>query len=294
MLLMSVLQSGPAAAADAYRIEHVNGGVYRFVDDRHRSVFLVTDDGILLTDPQNAAAAHWLKDELRRRFDRPVRYVVYSHNHSDHVYGAEVFEGSGTTFVAHQLAKQDIVATRADTVVPQLTFDRSLTISLGSSDVDLRYHGPNDGRGSISMLFRRERVLFVVDWIVLGRMPWQKLWSYDIQGMINSTRDVLGLDFDTFVGGHGDVGTRQDVRRYLSYLEALYAAVIDGIHAGKSLDELKRDIRLDDYRDLTNYEDWLPLNVEGVFERLMEESGVGWRPPATDTAQSDPEQELIP
>ncbi len=43
-----------------------------------------------------------------------------------------------------------------------------------------------------------EKVLFVVDWIVLGRMPWKKLWSYDIQGMINSTRDALNLDFDVF------------------------------------------------------------------------------------------------
>ena len=109
-------------------------------------------------------------------------------------------------------------------------------------------------------------------------MPWQKLWSYDIQGMINSTKQVLALDFDVFVGGHADIGSKADVKRYLNYIEDLYAAVIDGIHLGKSLDQLKQSIKLDTYNDFKQYEEWLPLNIEGVYERLMEESGMGWRP----------------
>ena len=128
------------------------------------------------------------------------------------------------------------------------------------------------------MLFQPEKLLFVVDWVVVGRMPWQKLWSYDIQGVINSTRDVLDLDFEVFVGGHADIGDKADVRRYLSYMEELYAAVIDGIHAGKNLEEMKQSITLDNYSDFKQYDEWLPLNIEGVHERLMEESGMSWRP----------------
>lgn len=134
----------------------------------------------------------------------------------------------GTTFIAQELAKQDIVTTRAKTVIPDVTFKDAMDIDLGNHVVELRYHGPNDGRGSISVRVMPERVLFVVDWIVLGRMPWQKLWSYDIQGVINSTREVQNLDYDVFVGGHGTVGTKADVARYLRYMETLYAKVIDG------------------------------------------------------------------
>lgn len=277
LFVLTVFAGAPVLAGD-YRIENVAGNVYRFIDDRHRSVFLVTDAGILMTDPLNADAARWLKAELKRRFDVPVKYVVYSHNHSDHIYGAEAFREPGTVFISHELAKQDIQLTGANTIIPDVTFKQAMTVSLGDSTVELRYHGPNDGRGSISMLFGPEKVLFVVDWIVLGRMPWQKLWSYDIQGMINSTGEVLDLDFETFVGGHADTGTKSDVRDYQTYLQTLYAAVIDGIHAGKSLDQLKQDIKLDRYRDLDNYDAWLPLNIEGVYERLMEESGMSWRP----------------
>lgn len=270
-------------AAD-YTIEPIAEDVYRFVDDRHRSVFMVTDAGIIMTDPMNPKAAKWLKQEFATRFNKPVRYVIYSHNHSDHIYGGEVgevgevFEAPGVDFVAQRLAAVDIELTRAKAVQPNITFDDEMTLSLGGKTVELRYHGPNDGRGSISMRFLPSKTLFVVDWIVLGRMPWKQLWSYDIHGMINSTRDVLELDFVQMVGGHADVGDKAAVREYLHYLETLYAAVVDGIHQGKSLETLQKEIRLPEFSHLRNYDDWIEQNIAGVHERLMEESGMGWRP----------------
>lgn len=268
----------PRAQAEEYALEEIRSGVYRFSDDTHRSLVVVGEKEILLVDTLNREAAETLRDTLKKRFDKPVRYVVFSHNHSDHIYGAETFRQPGTTFIAQELAKQDIVTTRAKTVIPDVTFKDAMDIDLGNHVVELRYHGPNDGRGSISVRVMPERVLFVVDWIVLGRMPWQKLWSYDIQGVINSTREVQNLDYDVFVGGHGTVGTKADVARYLRYMETLYAKVIDGIQDGKSLEQMQKAIRIDDYRDVPKYEEWLPLNIEGVHKRLMEESGMGWRP----------------
>lgn len=268
----------PRAQAEGYALEEVRTGIYRYYDDTHRSLVVVGESDILLVDTLNRSAAENLRDLLKDRFNKPIRYVVFSHNHSDHIYGGEVFSQPGTTFISQELAKQDIVTTRTRTVVPDLTFKDALNVDLGNHVVELRYHGPNDGRGSISVRVMPEKVVFVVDWIVLGRMPWQKLWSYDIQGVINSTREVQSLDYDVFVGGHGSTGTKADVTNYLRYMELLYAQVIDGIQSGKSLDLLKRDIRLDEYKRLPYYQEWLPLNVEGVYERLMEESGMGWRP----------------
>ncbi len=262
----------------AYEIEQVTDKLYRFIDDRHRSVFLVTHEGIILTDPLNPKAARWLKQALAKRFDKPVKYVIYSHNHSDHIYGGEVFDQPGVTFIAHELVKQDIQITRAKTRLPDTTFTDQMNIQLGNARVELRYHGPNDGRGSISMLFPEERSLFVVDWIVLGRMPWRKLWSYDIRGMINSTREVLSLDFDTFIGGHADVGSKAEIVAYLDYLESLQQVVVEGILAGKSLEQIQQTQALDRFSHLPFFTPWLKLNIEGVYERMMEESGMGWRP----------------
>ena len=264
-------------STQALEIEDLGDGLYRFIDDRHRSVFLITPQGAIVTDPLNKKAATWLNEQIKSRFNVPVKYVIYSHNHSDHIYGAEVFKSPQTTFVAHKLSAQDIKNTQMKTVTPDLTFDDELVLTLGDSNVKLNYHGPNDGRGSISMLFEKQKTLFVVDWILIGRMPWQKLWSYDIQGMINSTKTVLNYDFDTFVGGHADIGNKADVKRYLSYIEQLYSQVTAGALAGKTLDEIKQNIKLDEFKDFRQYQAWLPLNIEGVYERLMEESGMGWR-----------------
>ncbi|ATC87635.1 MBL fold metallo-hydrolase [Pseudoalteromonas arctica] len=264
-------------ATQAYEIEDLGDGLHRFIDDRHRSVFLITPEGAIVTDPLNKKAATWLNEQIKTRFNVPVKYVIYSHNHSDHIYGAEVFKSPHTTFIANKLAAQDIKNTQMKTVTPSLTFDDELLLTLGDSTVKLNYHGPNDGRGSVSILFEKQKTLFVVDWIVIGRMPWQKLWSYDIQGMINSTQAVLKYDFDTFVGGHADIGSKADVARYLSYLELLYSQVTAGVLAGNTLDEIKQNVKLDQFSDFKQFDAWLPLNIEGVYERLMEESGMGWR-----------------
>jgi len=114
---------------------------------------------------------------------------------------------------------------------------------------------------------------------VLGRMPYKDLPGYDIHGMIASTQAVLeGPRFDLFIGGHGEAGTRADVKRYLAYLEALYGAVRDGMLAGKTKAELQDEIRLPKYSDLRMYEEWLPMNVAGVYDTLMDMSYFHARP----------------
>jgi glyoxylase-like metal-dependent hydrolase (beta-lactamase superfamily II) len=281
-LVISVMALGLAAGTCAGEperaIEELRDGVYRFTEDRHSSVFMVTDEGVVVTDPLNAGAARWLRDEIARRFDQPVRYVIYSHNHSDHVYGGEVFDGEGAVFVSHRLAKEDLARTKAETRIPDVTFDDEKIIELGGKSVHLRYHGPNDGRGSISMLFQPAGVLFVVDWITLDRMPWQKLWSFDVDGMTQSIGEVEAMDFDLIAPGHGPVGTKEKIAVIRRYLEALRGAVIEEILAGKELEEMQKDIRLDEFRRLAHYEEWLPANIEGMWKELMNESGMSWRP----------------
>jgi glyoxylase-like metal-dependent hydrolase (beta-lactamase superfamily II) len=240
---------------------------------------MVTKEGLFLTDPISEKAASYLRGELTDRFNVPIRYLAYSHNHVDHILGGQILADKGVAVVAHSYAAEDIIWTHVPTAVPNLTFQEELTVKLDDSRVELRYHGPNNGRGSISMRFLPANVLYVVDWIVIGRMPYRDLLGYDIHGMIRSTREVLaGNPFDLFVGGHADTGTRKDVKRYLGYLEALYAAVRDGMLAGKTLKTLQAEIRLPDYADLRMYEEWLPLNVAGVYKTLVEMSYFNFRP----------------
>jgi glyoxylase-like metal-dependent hydrolase (beta-lactamase superfamily II) len=102
--------SGNARAQEARRsIVKIAGDLYRFQNNTHFSVFLVTREGIIATDPINAGAAQWLKAEIDRRFSRPVKYVIYSHHHPDHVSGGSVFADTAI-FVAHEKTKPAILA----------------------------------------------------------------------------------------------------------------------------------------------------------------------------------------
>lgn len=272
-----------AAEQPTYTIENVKGNVYRFVAGHYRSAFLVTDEGIIVTDPLGAEAAKYLSKALKKRFNLPVRYMIYSHNHVDHTQGGEIFAEAGAIVIAHQYAAEDLEWTQAPTAMPSMTFRDEMTVELGKHQVKLRYHGPNNGRGSISMRFLPENVIHVVDWIVLGRMMYQDLPGYDIHGVIRSTREVLAMElFDILIGGHADMGSREDVEHYLGYIESLYDAVRDGMLAGKSLQQLQQEVRLPEYSDLKMYEEWLPLNVAGVHRTLNDMSYFNLR---TDISQ---------
>ncbi len=83
------------------QIRPITGNLYRAGNGLWHSIFLVTDDGIILADPLNPAFATWLKTQLDEQFDVPVKYVIYSHSHFDHVEGAAVFADTAT-IIAHE------------------------------------------------------------------------------------------------------------------------------------------------------------------------------------------------
>jgi glyoxylase-like metal-dependent hydrolase (beta-lactamase superfamily II) len=279
--------SSPAYAQEQEMraIEAVSDGLYRWTSGTYHSVFLVHAGGIVVGDPLNREAAAWLKSELARRFpDKPITHVIYSHNHSDHAYGGEVLDGPGVWFIAHELARADLVRTKARARIPDTVFSDRMTLNLGEGQtIDLAYHGSNNGRGSISMLFGPQKVLHVVDWIVLGRLPYRKLQGYDLAGMIESTHAALDMDFATFVGGHADIGDKSDVRRYLSYIEALHDGVRDGILAGRSLDRIRQDLTLAEFSDLKQFDAWRTENIEGAYHTLVDDHYLTMRPEVPET-----------
>ena len=83
---------------------------------------------------------------------------------------------------------------------------------------------------------------------------------------------------DVIAPGHGPVGGKEKAAEIRLYLEALRAAVIEKILEGKELEEMQKEIRLDEFRHLANYEKWLPADIEGMWKELMNESGMAWRP----------------
>ena len=85
-----------------HSVKNMGDGLYVFRWWVYRNIFLVTDEGVIVIDPMNPKAANLLLGEIRKITDKPVKYVVYSHNHHDHISGGMVFKDQGATFIAHK------------------------------------------------------------------------------------------------------------------------------------------------------------------------------------------------
>ncbi len=244
-------------------ITKIKGDVYRYQHNAHYSVFMVTDDGIIVTDPISEEAATWLNGELKSRFNKPIKYLIYSHDHADHITGGAAF-GDDVMVVGHRLTKKAIVENNRAAVVPDLTFQEKLTLSLGGKEIQLLYPGKSHSDNCIIMYFPEEKVVFVVDFITVNRLPYTTLNGNYMPEWVEAIKMVEELDFDIIAPGHAGLGTKEDVVRHREYIQELYRLVLEGVNAGRSLDQLKASIKLPQYQDFIQYENWLPLNIEGM------------------------------
>lgn len=250
-------------------ITRLAGDVYRFRNNLHYSVFAVTPAGIIVTDPINADAAEWLRAELARRFNLPIKYLILSHDHADHITGGQVFADAGAVVVAHENARTQIIEERRPIAVPAVTFTDRMTIELGGTVVELSWVGRNHSDNSIVMRFPRERLLFAVDFIPVESVGFRDFPTSWIEDWIESLKRVEQMDFDVLVPGHGKVGRKEHVRMFRDYLEDLRGQVLRYAREGKSLDEIKTLVNGSKYAQWASFKDWFPLNVEGMYRQIQ-------------------------
>src|SRR6267142_4679026 len=99
-------------------IGKLTGEVYYARMDDYVSVFMVTPEGIILAEPIGTEMATWLKGEMARRFNVPVKYVIYSHYHWDHASGGAVYADTAR-FIGHENMLKALAMPPAGTPLPQ-------------------------------------------------------------------------------------------------------------------------------------------------------------------------------
>lgn len=270
-----LLVQGPGGSAQQSRpddeITKLANDVYLFRHQFHQSIFITTPKGVIVTDPINSDAAAWLKAEINKLTDQPVRYVVYSHHHNDHITGGSVFAETAH-FVSHAAARANILqAADPKTPVPDLTFTDRMVIDLGGKRVELIYTGKNHSDNSLVVLLPQDRLLFAVDFIPVETVAYRTMRSDYPDEWIESLKQVEQLDFDVLVPGHGKIGKKEHVRLFRDYLEDLRAAVQEQVQKGLSAEETKKTVKLPKYEQWQRYADWFPENVEGMYRYLSEQ-----------------------
>ena len=244
--------------------------VYIFRYNRHQSMFIVTPDGVIVTDPigLRRPAAQAYIEEIRKITPARIKYVIYSHPHFDHIAGGQPFKDLGATFVAHRNAKDRIVALNApDVVVPDEVVDGMRTINLGGTTLELIYLGKNHSNGNLVMRLPKERIIFTVDWIPLQSLPFRGMADTYLPDIEDGLKQLIAMDWDRLIPGHPgpdgrQTGTKDDARTALGYLQDLSAAVKKAADEHKCLNDAVRDIKLPKYEKFANYDAYLPMNIE--------------------------------
>lgn len=121
-------------SAPPSEVQQIAENVYAFVSGGYVSLFIVTDEGVIATDPGSQgdpSRAEAYKAAIASITDQPVRYVVYSHSHADHATGGGVFADTAT-FVSHANAVEKIAELNdPNTPAPTIAFTDKMSITLG-------------------------------------------------------------------------------------------------------------------------------------------------------------------
>ena len=218
-----------------HEVTEIGPGYYSFRYTGTRNVFLVTREGVIATDPIEPEAARLMREAIRQITPLPVKYVVYSHQHWDHVRGGQVFKDEGAVFVSHaRCAAHFRDLPEPDIVMPDLLFDTDrYELRLGERTLTLRYLGVNHGDCLVVMTPDHVDIPFIVDLGTAGGMPLPFIPDYSLHHWVRSLRELEGWSFTHYVGGHGiPLAPKARLAERREYVEALLAETRAALDAG--------------------------------------------------------------
>jgi glyoxylase-like metal-dependent hydrolase (beta-lactamase superfamily II) len=273
--LLAMAMMGVGAAQQAQRppfattkVEGTNN-VYIFRNGNHQAMFIVTPEGVIATDPVaygRPTGGQTYLDEIRKVTDKPIKYVIYSHHHFDHIAGGKVFKDAGATFVAHQRAKARLeVLKDPHTVLPdEVVSDQGRTLTLGGTMLELSYHGLSHSDSLLVMRLPQEKIIFVVDAIPVGTVPGRGMIDFYPLEAETFMQQVLAMDWERMIPGHpgqpGDrLGTKKDVEEQLKLLQTASAEMKKLAQDGKCWDTAEKEFTLPGYESWPGYETNLPF-----------------------------------
>ena len=238
-------------ASTPLTVQPIPGGVY-FVKGGSgaNTGFIVGKKEVIVIDAKmTEAASKEVLAEIKKVTPNPVGHIILTHGDGDHVNGLSGYP-KGLPIIAHASTKRDMEeafktpqmsALTAYLPNDTLTADRQMTID--GVNLRLRYSGSAHTSGDLVVYLPDQKVAFVGDLVFVGRDPLIHVQKGGTSaGLVKTLNGILALDADTFLSGHADPLTKNDVKAALASIEEKRAKVAGLVKQGRSLDDVKKEM----------------------------------------------------
>src|SRR6185437_8869407 len=283
LFLIALLSVPASLTAQSRPVKEIAPGVFYYFGDELQGksancVWIVFKDYVLAIDANYPWGASEILQEIHKTTSKPVRFIFNTHYHHDHSFGDAVFVDAGATVVSTTATMEEMRGPLGQREwnsgmkpaghsmqgyrreFPTLTFDNKLVFDDGTHRVELIRVGPAHTRGDGVAYLPKEKILVTGDLFVNGN-PWGNNVAdhdADYDNWLKVLDMLASWDVSIIVPGHGEIGTTQSLREERSYLADMLAQVRAGIKAGKSKDELVKEI------DLSKHPVYGPNTVSNV------------------------------
>jgi cyclase len=270
LALMSIVGMCVAQESDLGKVQikvsKVGGNVYMLVGPMNNIVPTVGDDGniaacfgedgIVLVDVEEAGLGPKIQAALRSIADKPVRFVILTHYHDDHVGGSAYFQKSAPVIAHENLlrrmengssagngATQHPVKPQPKEALPIITFDHNLTLHLNGEDIRVMYFAAAHTDGDSIVFFPKSNVVHMGDLFVTYGFPFVDLDSGgSIDGTVDAVEKVIaqmpaGVKV---IPGHGPISSLDDMRAFVKMLKETRAAVQNALDRGQTFDQMQQ------------------------------------------------------
>jgi glyoxylase-like metal-dependent hydrolase (beta-lactamase superfamily II) len=215
----------------------------------------VGDDGVVVIDDEFAPLTPKIQTAISAITPRPIKFVLNTHWHGDHVGGNENLATAGAVIVAHdnvrkrmsveqfiELAKRKVPASPPK-ALPIVTFSTDVTLHLNGEDLHVMYVGPAHTDGDAIIVFPKAKVVHMGDCFMTIAYPFVDLSSGgNFDGFIAAADKVLGMIDGSFqiIPGHGVLSSKADLKGWRDMLATIRARVKKQADAGKTLDAIQK------------------------------------------------------
>ncbi|MFW6131323.1 MAG: MBL fold metallo-hydrolase [Candidatus Aminicenantaceae bacterium] len=283
ILLLAIPFSGSAKSIKSIQysqespplsVNKVKGTIYEVKGGSGANTgFYIGEKEVIVIDAKmNEKSAQAMLAEIKKLTSKPVQYVFITHSDGDHVNGLKGFP-KDITVVSHHQARKDMDNAFKDdklrSFLPDLTFSSKMKFHSSDNTIKLFHFGPAHTSCDIVIYFKKEKVAFLGDLIFLGRDPLiHRHKNGSFSGLLKTLKNILKLEAEYFLHGHGDMAKRSDIEKLLESLEEKQAKIKELIQKNKTLDEIKEFFGLKD--ESSSGRRW-PSIVEVIYEELTAE-----------------------